>query len=99
MVALICPPMGGEGKVVEADETYYGPIEKPRVSPQRKWRSPVTKGGNAGPANKRPVMALVERGGTVRMFHVPVADKENVTKIVRENIARESRLHTDESRL
>jgi hypothetical protein len=26
-------------------------------------------------------------------------DKENVTKIVRENIARESRLHTDESRL
>ena len=30
---------------------------------------------------------------------MPVADKANVTKIVRENIARETRLHTDESRL
>jgi hypothetical protein len=44
-------------------------------------------------------VALVERGGNVRTFHVPVADKENVTKIVRENIARETRLMTDESRL
>jgi hypothetical protein len=40
---------------------------------------------------------LVERGGNVRTFHVPVADKPSVQKIVRENIARESRLHTDES--
>ncbi len=92
-------PLGGGGMIVEADETYYGPTEKPRVSPQRKYRGPVTKGGNVGPANKRPIVALVERGGNVRTFHVPVADKENVTKIVRENIARESRLHTDESRL
>jgi hypothetical protein len=45
------------------------------------------------------VLALVERGGKVRTFHVPVADKENVTRIVRENIAKESRLHTDESKL
>jgi len=30
---------------------------------------------------------------------VPVADKETVTKIVRDNIAKESRLHTDESKL
>jgi hypothetical protein len=32
-------------------------------------------------------------------FHVPTADQANVVKIVRENIDRESRLHTDESRL
>lgn len=30
---------------------------------------------------------------------MPVANKEAITKIVRENIAKESRLHTDESRL
>jgi transposase-like protein len=24
-------PMGGEGKIVEADETYYGPIDKAKV--------------------------------------------------------------------
>jgi ISXO2-like transposase domain len=60
---------------------------------------PYTKGGKGGPANKRPIVALVERGGNVRTFHVPVADKTSVTKIVRENISKESRLHTDESRL
>jgi transposase-like protein len=93
----LLPPMGGEGKVVEADETYYGPTEKPYVSPERRGRPYTGRRGNAGPRNKRPIVALVERGGSVRTFHVPVASKENVTKIVRQNIARESRLHTDES--
>jgi hypothetical protein len=37
-------------------------------------------------------VALVERGGRVRMFHTAVADKATVNKIVRENIAKESRL-------
>ncbi len=90
-------PLGGDGKIVEADETYYGPVATPR--PRNKYRPPVTKSGRSGPANKRPILALVERGGSVRTFHVPVATKDNVTKIVSENIARESRLHTDESRL
>jgi hypothetical protein len=44
-------------------------------------------------------VALVERGGSVRAFHVPVANKENVMAIVNENVLKESRLHTDESRL
>ena len=44
-------------------------------------------------------MALVERGGNVRSFHVPVADAASVAQIVRDNVHRESRLHTDESRL
>ena len=35
----------------------------------------------------------------MRTFHVPVADKASVHKIVTDNVARESRLHTDESRL
>jgi transposase-like protein len=88
-------PLGGEGEIVEADETYYGPVEKPRT--RTKEGRPFIKKGKA--ANKRPIVALVERGGTVRTFHVPVADKVTVAKIVRDNIARESRLHTDESRL
>lgn len=88
-------PMGGEGKIVEADETYYGKPETPHESPQRKGR-PYKY---ARARNSRPIVALVERGGNVRTFHVPVADQANVEKIVRENIARESRLHTDESKL
>jgi transposase-like protein len=92
-------PLGGGGKIVEADETYYGPVEKAKVRTKTTSGRPYTKSGKTGPANKRPIVALVERGGNVRTFHVPVADKESVSKIVRENIARESRLHTDESRL
>ncbi|MCC6946881.1 MAG: IS1595 family transposase [Bradyrhizobiaceae bacterium] len=89
-------PLGGEGKIVEADETYFGKAETPRVSPQRKGR-PYTKRGHLW--NNRPIVALVERGGSVRSFHVPVADKATVQRIVAENISRESRLHTDESPL
>jgi len=91
-------PLGGNGKVVEADETYFGKQENPQPSKQRKGRPYITK-GKGGPAGKRAVIALVERGGRVRTFHPGVADGPTVSKIVRENIARESRLHTDESRL
>jgi transposase-like protein len=94
----LAAPMGGEGKIVEADETYYGPVEERRPSKQRGGR-PFTKGGRTGPAGKRAIVALVERGGSVRTFHVAFADKATVAGIVGENVARESRLHTDESRL
>jgi transposase-like protein len=90
-------PLGGGGMIVEADETYFGPVETPR--PRNKYLPPPTKGRRSGPANKRPIVALVERGGRVRTFHVAVADKATVEEIVTDNIARESRLHTDESRL
>jgi len=91
-------PLGGEGKIVEADETYFGPVENPQPSKKRKGR-PYTKGGKSGPSGKRAVVALVERGGRVRSFHPALADGPSVNAIVRENIARESRLQTDESRL
>lgn len=95
---LDLPPLGGDGKVVEADETYIGKADEFYVSPARKGR-PFTKGGRGGVANKRAIVALVERGGNVRSFHVPRADQATVAAIVSENIARESRLHTDESAL
>ena len=91
-------PMGGEGKIVEADETYFGKIEgEPRYS-RKKYTKP-TKGGKVGPGGKRAVVSLVERGGRVRSFHPAIADGARVTEIVRENVARESRLMTDESKL
>jgi transposase-like protein len=95
----VLAPMGGSGQIVEADETYYGPVDKPKRRTASTKGRPFTKGGRSGPSNKRPILSLVERGGNVRSFHVPVADKPAVTEIVRENIARESRLMTDESRL
>jgi transposase-like protein len=92
-------PLGGEGKIVEADETYYGPVDKIKIHTKTTSGRPFTKSGKTGPSNKRPIVALVERGGNVRTFHVPVADQATVEKIVTDNIAHESRLHTDESRL
>ena len=85
------------GKIVDrADETYYGKAETLHVSKHRRGR-PFTKRGHLW--NNRPVVALVERGGNMRAFHVAVADKATVSKIVMDNIAKESRLHTDESKL
>src|SRR5215218_7085448 len=92
-------PLGGGGGIVEAEETYHGPVEKTKIRKETTKGDPFTKGGRSGPSNKRPILALVERGGRVRTFHVAVADQQNVVKIVRENIHRESRLHTDESKL
>jgi transposase-like protein len=91
-------PLGGSGKIVEADETYYGKTEETRVSPQRRGR-PYNPRGSRGPKGKRAIVALVERGGDVRTFHVAVADQVTVQGIVTTNIAKETRLHTDESRL
>jgi transposase-like protein len=90
-------PMGGAGGIVEADETYFGPTAVKRVSKQRGDR-PYKK-GNRGPRNKRAIVSLVERGGSVRSFHVAVADAATVAGIVTANVHHESRLHTDESRL
>jgi hypothetical protein len=91
------PPLGGEGKIVEADETYFGEVENPIPTIKRK----IPKRGfrKRGPRNKRAIVALVARGGSVRTLHVAVADKVSVAKIVTDNVARESHLHTDESNL
>lgn len=92
------PPMGGEGKIVEADETYFGKVKNPNKVRSNGKPFLNSKAGR-GPSNKRAVVALVERGGSARVFHVANADKETVAKIVRENVDPKSRLHTDESRL
>jgi transposase-like protein len=91
-------PLGGEGKIVEADETYHGKRETPAKLSRGRVAKP-TKGGKSGGAQKRQIVSLVERGGSVRSFHVASADKYEVGQIVRKNVAKESRLHTDESRL
>lgn len=89
-------PLGGEGKIVEADETYYGRRNVDPQEPVAHRRGP-RKHKDTRP--KRAVVALVERGGKSRVFHVASADKETVAKIIVENVHPASKLHTDESRL
>lgn len=92
-------PMGGRGMVVEADETYFGPVSDAnrRTTPTRGGK--FTKGGRTGPSNKRAIVSLVERGGEVRSFHVENADQATVQAIIAKNLSNRTRLHTDESRL
>jgi transposase-like protein len=80
----LLPPMGGSGKVVEADETYIGRLKG----------QPKRPGGGT---HKNTVLTLVERGGSARSFHIDNTTIANVAPIVRENISRESRLMTDEA--
>lgn len=75
------PPMGGAGKVVEADETCIG--RKPGA---------VKKTGHG---HKMTVVTLVERGGKARSFHVDRATIATVKPILHQNISRESDLMTD----
>jgi transposase-like protein len=95
----LMPPIGGEGKVVEADETYFGKTEEQQTVTTRGGR-PLKAGRRGhGSVNRRAVFALVERGGKARTFHIANADMNTVHNVMRDNIARETHIHTDESRL
>src|SRR6266403_1572519 len=81
----LLPPMGGGGKVVEADETYIGRLAD--VPKQRR-----------GGAHKNIVLTLVERGGSARSFHIDSASIADIAPILRKNISKESAFMTDEAR-
>jgi hypothetical protein len=76
-------PLGGEGRFVESDETYVGGKAKNRAYKE--------------PPPKEPVLALVERGGKVRSFHIPHVTAATVKPIIVDAIAKASHLRTDES--
>jgi transposase-like protein len=90
-------PLGGEGKTVEADETYFGEAENP--NPRNKYLPPKLTKAKRGPSGKRAIVALVERGGKAKTFHVQRADSETVKRLLRTTASRKSELMTDESRL
>jgi transposase-like protein len=75
-------PLGGANQVVESDETWIG-----GKAANRKGKIPP----------KSPVLALVERGGKVRSFHVPNVTAQTLRPIMTANVDRASYLMTDES--
>jgi transposase-like protein len=82
--------LGGEGKTVEADETYVGGKEK------NKHRSKRDK-KHIGGVGKEAVFSLVERGGKVRSRHVHDISANNLRPILEEQLsdAGETALMTD----
>jgi transposase-like protein len=84
------PPLGGEGKTVEIDETYIGGKASNRHKHQRRR-------GRGREIAKAPVFALVERDGSARAFHVPNVSGANLRDIVRANVAKGTTIYSDEN--
>jgi transposase-like protein len=80
-------PMGGAGKIVEADETFVGKKDGKQKLP---WVS--------GYGHKQTVLSLVERGGDVRSFSIKNCHVSTIKPIVDANLRKESRLMTDQAK-
>jgi len=81
-------PMGGIGKVVEVDETFIGNDRTKKPHGEKKGR---------GYAHKYKVLTLVERGGKARSMVVDDLKAKTIVPILRERIAEETQIITDEA--
>lgn len=84
-------PLGGEGKTVEADETFIGGKEKNK---HKSRRATTRLGGSWG---KETVLALVERNGRVRAMHVASVTEKNVRAILQAHVDGQTKLYTDDA--
>jgi transposase-like protein len=73
--------LGGSGKIVEADETFFV---------NRKGFKRRT-----GVGHKMAVVSLVERGGQIRSVVLERVTRKDVNRIIRRNVHEDSRLMTD----
>ena len=78
--------LGANGGDVEVDETYIG--GKPRYKG-------VSKRGRG--TKKSPVLALVERGGSVRTRPIANVTGKTLKAVIRENVHQSARVITDEN--
>jgi transposase-like protein len=85
--------LGGEGRVVEADETYVGGKESNKSKAKRTYNKTRYAG-----QDKEAVVALVERGGKVRSFHVKDVNAKTLRSTLTEQINAASHLMTDSHR-
>ena len=76
------PPLGGENKFLEADETFVG-------------RKPGTK-VQTGHWHMNAVFALVERDGKARSFHVPDVKAATLAQVIARHADALSHFRTDE---
>jgi len=81
-------PMGGEGKIIEADTTYIGGREKNKHARKR-------KAGNIGGMGKQIVHTLIERGGRSRSHHIANVTGKTLRPLLVTNASRKSTLMTD----
>jgi transposase-like protein len=85
-------PLGGGGKIVESDETFFkgGGTTTIETLPDGR-KVPVVE------PRYYKIMALVERGGKSRAFHISAITSNNVHNVLATNVLRDSHLMTDEA--
>jgi transposase-like protein len=84
-------PLGGEGKVVEADETYVGGKEANKHASKRTGHKDFM-------GSKQAVLTLVERNGSARSFHVANVTAKTLRPVIMKAVSRSSHLMTDGAR-
>jgi Transposase and inactivated derivatives len=85
-------PLGGEGQVVEADETLLGP-GRAIFKTGRGWV------GESGTGGKIKVLTLVERNGRARSMKAEHITAKQAREFITQNADAASRLVTDEARM
>src|SRR5437762_3666570 len=90
------PPLGGAGKTLEVDETFWGRKESGGLEPwqfdnERGWRK-----RNIGYSGKIPLITLVERGGKARSIQAEDITARTLRAAVFENANTKSALMTDQ---
>jgi transposase-like protein len=82
--------LGGEGKHIEADETFIGGAAR-FMHPERRKRMITERGVK----DKLAVMGILERGGEVRANVIPTRRKHHVQAEIRAHVKAKSAIYTD----
>jgi transposase-like protein len=83
-------PLGGDGMIVEVDETYIG--REPSDQVPNKYRK------KRGTAEKRMIVTLVERGGRARSVKIDRLKANDFIDSIVKNLHTDSVMMTDEAR-
>jgi len=75
--------LGGQGKIVEVDETFWGNKGK-------------QSRGARGWGHKEKIFSLVERNGNVKSYHVETVSAKTLKPIMREQIKKDTHIMTDD---
>lgn len=79
--------LGGDGGIVEADETYWGKATDENDAPIKTPRG--------GFRHKMMIVSLVERNGEKRSFHIPKVNGATLQAVLKSQVSPQAHLMTD----